>query len=234
MLRRFRWLGWLIPILLLASVFGTPSSARQASGQSPNLTLSQAVTQAIEKHPVLRAAGHHATAAAAGVDQARAAFLPRVDFSEGVTQGNNPVYAFGSLLNQGRFTAADFAVDRLNHPDAISNWRTNIGGSVPLFEGGRSVLGYQQAQIGREVAERGRARVEQEVIFGVIRAYHGVLLAQEALATVESAVRTAEANLSSAEDVEDWLDSSVGMPLDEIEARWALVTYLAIVKARGD
>ncbi len=93
------------------------------------------------------------------------------------------MYAFGALLNQGRFTAADFAVDRLNHPDPISNWRTNIGGSVPVFMGGRTLLGYQQAQIGREAAERGRACVEQEMIFGVVRAYYGVLLAEEAQIT---------------------------------------------------
>jgi outer membrane protein TolC len=122
-----------------------------------------------------------------------------VDFFEGITQSNNPVYAFGSLLNQGRFTQADFAVDKLNHPDAISNWRTNIGGSVPLFMGGRTLLGYQQALIGKEAAERGRARVEQEVIFGVVRGYHAVLLSREAQATVEASVRTAEANLAAAE-----------------------------------
>jgi len=173
--------------------------AQGEAGPATDLSLAQAVKIALEKHPALRAAEHQAVAAATGVDQARAAFLPRVDFSEGLTRSDNPVYAFGSLLNQGRFTDADFAVDRLNHPDPISNWRTNIAGSVPLFMGGRIVLGYQQAQLGRQAAERGRARVEQEVIFGVVRAYYGVLLAQEAQATVESAVRTAEANLSAAE-----------------------------------
>ncbi|HYL80418.1 MAG TPA: TolC family protein, partial [Candidatus Acidoferrum sp.] len=178
---------------------GSLSSAHAQTIPGVDLTLAEAVKLAVEKHPALRAASHQAAAAATGIDQARAGFLPRVDFSEGITRSNNPVYAFGSLLNQGRFTQADFAVDRLNHPDPISNWRTNVGGSVPLFMGGRTLLGYQQAQISQEAAERGRARTEQEIIFGVVRAYHAILLSREAQATVDASVRTAEANLAAAE-----------------------------------
>ena len=198
-MRRFTRLGQLMLALLLTVAMGSAAPVTAQTAQGADLTLADAVKIALEKHPALRAAGHQAAAAASGVDQARAGFLPRVDFSEGFARSNNPVYAFGSLLNQGRFTQADLDVERLNHPDPISNWRTNIGGSVPLFMGGRTLLGYQQAQIGREAAERGRARTEQEVIFGVVRAYHAVLLAREAQATVDASVRTAEANLAAAE-----------------------------------
>lgn len=197
--RRVTRLGWLIFPLLLSGSPALSASAQRESGPSAELGLADAVKLSLERHPALRAATHQAAAAAAGVDQARAGFLPRVDFSEGITRSDNPVYAFGSLLNQGRFTAADFAVDRLNHPDPISNWRTNIGGSIPLFMGGRTVLGYQQAELNRQASEKGRARVEHEVIFGVIRSYYSILLAQEAQTTVDAAVRTAEANLSAAE-----------------------------------
>ncbi len=197
--QRFLRLGRLIFSLLIAGAPSHLALAQNEAGPTTDLALSDAVRLALEKHPALRAAGHQAEAAVAGVEQARAGFLPRVEFSEGVTRSDNPVYAFGSLLNQGRFTAADFAVDKLNHPDALTNWRTNIGGSLPLFLGGRTVLGYQQAQIGLQAAERGRARVEQEVLFNVIRAYYGVLLALNAETTVDTAVRTAEANLASAE-----------------------------------
>ena len=198
-LQPFKALGLLMLPLLLVGVPDSSSAAGTESGPPTELALADAIKVALEKHPALRAAGYQTAAAAAAVDQALAGFLPRVDFSEGITRSDNPVFVFGQLLNQGRFTAADFALDRLNHPDPISNWRTNIGGIVPLFEGGRTVLGYQQAELGREAAERGRARAEHEVIFGAVRAYYGILLAQEALATVGASVRTAEANLAAAE-----------------------------------
>jgi len=184
-------------LVIVGAVPAGPSLAQTVTPQ--DLSLANAVRTALERHPALRAAEHQAAAAASGVDQARAGFFPRVDFSEGFLRSDNPVYAFGSLLNQGRFTSGDFAVDKLNHPDPITNWRTNLSGSVPLFLGGRTVLGYQQAQLGRNAAEQGRARVEQEVIFGVVRAYSAVLLSREAQATVQAAVRTAEANLAAAE-----------------------------------
>jgi outer membrane protein len=181
----------------IAAMGGGPSWA--GAPPAGELSLAEAVKLAMDNHPALRAAGHSVAAAASGVDQARAGFLPRLDFSEGVSRSDNPVYAFGSLLNQGRFTAADFAVDKLNHPDAITNWRTNLAGSLPLFVGGRTYLGYQQAQLGREAAGLAKTRLEQEVAFAVVRAYHAVLLAQEARTTVEAAVRTAEANLAAAQ-----------------------------------
>lgn len=189
----------LLGLVMVAAVAGT--AAHTSAGEAPGaeLTLGEAVRTALEMHPALRAAEHAAVAAASGVDQARAGFFPRVDLSEGFMHSNNPVYAFGSLLNQGRFTAADFAVDRLNQPDPITNWRTNLSGSVPLFLGGRTLLGYQQAQLGRDAAEQGRARAEQEIVFGVVRAYSAVLLAREAQEAVQAAVRTAEANLAVAE-----------------------------------
>ena len=184
-------------LVIAGAVAAGPSRAQTVAPSE--LTLADAVTTALEKHPALRIAEYQTAAAASGVDQARAGFLPRVDFSEGFSQSDNPVYAFGSLLNQGRFTAADFAVNNLNHPDPITNWRTNLGGSVPLFLGGRNVLAYQQAQLGRDAAQQGRARVEQEIVFNVIRAYAAVLLSREAQTTVEASVRAADANLSAAE-----------------------------------
>ena len=151
------WTSTIVAIILITA---RASSAGMASASE--LGLVEAVRTALEKHPALRVAEYQAAAAASGVDQARAGFLPRVDFSEGFMRSDNPVYAFGSLLNQGRFTSADFAVDRLNNPDPINNWRTNLSGNVPLFLGGRTFLGYQQAQLGRDAADQGRVRAEQE------------------------------------------------------------------------
>jgi outer membrane protein len=208
--------GWLGICLSLAASTGLAATASIEITSAEGLTLAQAVKTALEKHPALRVAEYHAAAAASGVEQARAGFFPRVDFSEGVIQSDNPVYAFGSLLNQGRFTSADFAVDKLNHPDPITNWRTNLSGAIPLFLGGRTILGFQQAQLGRDAAELGRARAEQEIIFGVIRSYTAVLLSREAHATVAAAVRTAKANLAAAEAR---YDAGVVVASDALAAR---------------
>jgi hypothetical protein len=41
--------------------------------------------------------------------------------TETVQRGNRPVFVFGSLLSQRRFTAANFALPALNHPDPITS-----------------------------------------------------------------------------------------------------------------
>ena len=45
-------------------------------------------------------------AAEAGVSQARSGLLPRLNFAEDISRGNDPVYVFGTRLRQQRFTAA--------------------------------------------------------------------------------------------------------------------------------
>jgi outer membrane protein TolC len=194
--RSWRVVG--IAVVLLIAAAGARAVAAQAEAE-PELSLRDALRIALERHPALQAAASQTHAAAAGMEQARAGFLPRVDVSEGVTRSDNPVYAFGSLLNQGRFTQDDFDVQRLNHPDAVTNWRTNVSGSVPLFTGGRTLLGFQQAQLTLAGSRAARERVEQEVIFHVVRAYAALLLSREAQETVGASVRTAEANLAAAE-----------------------------------
>jgi outer membrane protein TolC len=88
-------------VILLVIVGAVPAGLSLAQTVTPqDLSLASAVRTALEKHPALRAAEHQAAAAASGVEQARAGFLPRVDFSEGFVRSDNPVYAFGSLLNR--------------------------------------------------------------------------------------------------------------------------------------
>src|SRR5262245_17109678 len=117
------------PYLLLVAlaVLSTPAAA-----QDP-LTLAGAIEKARAANPSARAA--IAAEAAAGMRrrQAQGAWLPRVDVVESVQRGNQPVYVFGALLSQRRFTDAHFSTDALNYPDAVTNHRAAITIEQPLF-----------------------------------------------------------------------------------------------------
>jgi TolC family type I secretion outer membrane protein len=177
---------------VLLSVF-EPSGARAEA-----LRLVAAIDRAIEKSPLLEAARHERRRADAGVDRARAGFLPRLEGSYGYARGDQPVYAFGSKLNQGRFTEDDFDVQRLNDPDALDNFRAAITLYQPVYTGGKATLGLERARLGSRIAELEASRAIQEVVFQVARGYFGLRLAQERLVAVEAAVRAAEANLDLA------------------------------------
>src|SRR5262245_36380648 len=115
--------------LLLAALAALPAPA----AAQDRLTLAEAVAKARAANPAARAAIEAQAEADLRVRQARGGWLPRVDFAESVQRGNQPVYVFGSLLSQRRFTEAHFAVPSLNHPAALTNHRAAVAVEQPLF-----------------------------------------------------------------------------------------------------
>ncbi len=75
------------------------------SGTDEPLTLSQAVEIALAKNPLIRATAARRELADAQLAVALATRMPFLQASESVTTSNNPVFVFGSLLEQGRFGA---------------------------------------------------------------------------------------------------------------------------------
>lgn len=179
----------LATLLLLVFVLSSPP----VRGQEP-LTLEQAVGIALEKNPALRAAGEEATAARARTQQAQAAWFPRIDFVQGFTRGNNPVYVFGTLLTQRQFTAANFALAGLNTPTPLDNFQTRLEGQWLLYDGNRTRNRAAGAKKLETAAEFEAEQARQDLILRVVRTYYAVLVARENLGAAREAVRSAEAN----------------------------------------
>jgi len=175
-------------------LLGGTAFAQQSVPSAP-LTLQQAVSMALEKNPIRKAALADTTVALAGVRQARAGLLPNVTLSETATRGNDPVYVFGSRLRQQRFTAADFALNQLNTPLPFGNFSTRLGGSWNLFDSMASWRRVEQAKSAQEAAGHQLDRSDQETIFRVVDAYYNVLLARKQLEVAEQAVKTAQSIL---------------------------------------
>jgi len=197
------------------------SIAPAAFAQSPRpgsqvLTLEDAIRVALEKNPTVQAAAAYSQAVREGIAEARAARMPRVDFSEGFTRSNNPVYVFGTLLTQQRFNASDFALNLLNTPPPLDNFRTELSAAAPLYDGGLTGRRIKDAKLGAQGAGETAQRTRQEVIFHVIKAYTDVLLAQENIQVAESAVKTAQSDMQSAQARQD---EGQGVPSDLLSAQ---------------
>src|SRR5215472_8634918 len=91
-----------------------------------SLTLRQAVNLALRSNPLVAAADAGEKEAEARIHQARSGYLPRLQFSESLQRGNNPVFVFSSLLTQHQFNDADFAIGSLNRPDAMNNHQSQL------------------------------------------------------------------------------------------------------------
>ena len=69
----------------------------------------------------------------------------------------------------------------------------------PVFQAGEALLGYKQAQLGREMAGAMVLSARQQLLFQVTQAYYGLQLAQENLGVVKKAQETAAEHLKIAE-----------------------------------
>ena len=101
------------------------------------LTLEGAIHEAVAHNASLRAARAGAAEASEHVGEARAGWLPRLSFAETWQRGDQPVFVFSSLLASRQFTAANFAIDALNHPESTGFFRSSIGAEQLIFYGGR-------------------------------------------------------------------------------------------------
>ncbi|HUK53981.1 MAG TPA: TolC family protein [Candidatus Binatia bacterium] len=170
-----------------------PLAALPARAQDA-LTLSSAVHTALDRNPQLRAAGEDERAAAARALGARSAWYPRIDFSQGFTRGNNPVYVFGTLLTQRRFTADNFALPSLNAPHPLDNFDTRFSGHMTLFDSGRTWLRTRAANSEKTAADFALEQARQDLILRVVQAYFGAVVARDGLAAARDARKTAAAN----------------------------------------
>ncbi len=182
--RLIRNLGYALALLV---------SGHSLAQQSVPLSKTQAVAIAMEKNPFRKMAVADERAANVSIGMAQSALFPRVTFSETATDGNDAVYAFGTRLRQARFTQADFAIDRLNYPDAIGNFSTKLGGEWNVFNSFQTTHEIGRARHLHLATQQALSRTDQEVIFRVLDAYYGVLLAQKQVELSEQTVKTAQA-----------------------------------------
>jgi len=189
--------------------------AALAQPEAP-LTLQQAVTIALEKNPLRKAALAEARASTADVKAARSTLLPHLSFSETATRGNDPVYVFGSELRQQRFTTADFALNQLNTPLPFGNFATRFGGAWNLFDSFASWHGIRRAKEMHDADARQLNRTEQEIVFRVIGSYYAALLAAKRKDVAEQAQKTADSIL---EQSQNRFDTGLAVKSDLLTAK---------------
>jgi outer membrane protein len=178
-------------LFVLIAVLALGTAAPAAS--QTRLTLSDAIARARSQNLDARLAATGEPASIERIAQARGGYLPKVDLSESWQRGDQPVFVFSSLLAQRRFTPADFAIDALNHPDAVNNFRTALTVEQGLFTPATTAR-VRVARIGGDLAAAERESIDEALAFGVTAAYGRVLVAAAAKQTAAAAIATAQAD----------------------------------------
>jgi outer membrane protein TolC len=191
-----------------------------------HLPLEEAIAAVLAGNPDVAAAGAAAQEAAQQMPQARAGFLPRLDFTQSWQRGNQPVFVFGSLLAQRQFAEADFALQQLNTPEPLTNSRSALAVEQPVFDGGRTRAAVRIASLSASAAIAGERQVRNDLQLAATRAYGQVLRAGAGWRAAESAVAAAEENARTAEARRD---AGTGTEADVLSMR----VHLAEMRARA-
>ncbi len=184
----------LLPLLLALAAPPGPA-------QEP-LTLVEAARLALESNPSLDAADAGEQAAEAGIRVAQAGKRARLSWEESYTRSNNPVFAFGTLLNQRRFSEANFAISQLNNPSAVQNFQSLLRVEQTLFDANRTKRAIAAARLEKALSEAETRRRQSDVVLAVVQTYFGANLAAAGLETATQAIRSADADLQRARNMQ--------------------------------
>jgi outer membrane protein TolC len=203
-----------------------------AAAAQDSLTLRQAINRALGESPEAAIARAGSQEAKSGATLARTALLPQLGFTEDISRGDDPVYAFGYKLRQNRFTQADFSLSALNQPQPIGNFSTRFSGSWMAFDSFKTQKQIHRADLFKESAASSAKATDQQIVFRVVGAYQSVLYAQRAIDVAQHEQQTAAALLTS---VDDHVKAGLAVESDRMSAQVNVAARKQeLIAAQGD
>lgn len=194
-----------------------------AAGETPRrVTLVEAMRIALAEHPSMTIASANERIARIHLTAARSAWLPLLEANQTYTRGNNPVFVFGSLLEQGRFGTANFDPAFLNDPPSIRNYRTTLLFRYPLFDQFRRVGQTAAARYGVALAAAQSTAAADSLRLGVLSGFYRALLTAEQQRAAEQAVTSAEASLKT---IRDRVETGLLVQSDLLASEVQLATF---------
>jgi outer membrane protein TolC len=178
---------------LLLWLVAVPASAQNA------LTLETAIQETLSHNASLRAVRAGAAEAAEHVSEAHAGWLPRISFTESWQRSDQPVFVFSSLLASRTFTAANFAIDALNHPDSMGFFRSSIGAEQLIFDGGRQRSVIQGARLRGEMTKLAVDEAAATLVSAATETYGRILTAEASARASHAALQSVQEDAARAE-----------------------------------
>jgi outer membrane protein TolC len=218
---------WLSGVLCVLGVLFL--SAEKGSA----LTLGQAIDLALGNNPSQKSANLEEKLAHSQKIAAWGSYLPSLAVSETYINTNNPLTAFGILLNEGIVSQSTLSnINNLDNPSYTQTFGFAATVSETVYDGGNRYYG-ARAAAGEESRSRDLSRWKKEtLIYDVTRAYLGILLADRRVAVVSEELAASNADETTAR--EQWVRGKL-LRSDYLRAK-VRATRLAVelLKSRRD
>ena len=169
------------------------------AGPSSAADLRSVVAAALERSPALAESRARAKEARAAGAEASYSRLPRLSARGSAMRSDDPLFAFGALLQERRVTQADFAPDTLNRP----GYRTVVHGALelgmPLFTAFESTRARELARLAVGEADALGGAAAQAVRLRATDGYVRGLKDRGLLAELEARIVSGQKEVESAE-----------------------------------
>lgn len=152
------------------------------------LKLQEAVQRAETESKMLRISELEHRISQAQYRQTDAIFLPQVSLSYTGMLTNNPLNAFGFLLQQQGVSMASFNPATLNHPSATDNYTTSVDVKMPIFNLDM-IYARKGAKAMAEVHRHKSSYVRSNLKFETQKAYTQLQFAYRAKAVFEATLQ---------------------------------------------
>lgn len=148
------------------------------------LSLDDALQRVEKENVALRMADVEHRISTAQYRQTDAIFLPQISVGYTAMMTNNPLNAFGFLLQQSGVTMASFNPATLNHPDATELYTTAVDVKMPLFNLDM-IYARKGAKAMESVSRHKAAYARKHLRFETQKAYTQLQFAYRAKAVLE-------------------------------------------------
>ena len=144
-----------------------------------HITVEHAVNIAIENNSNIKMSNLDRKIANSDYHQTDAIFLPQITLGYTALTTNNPLNAFGFLLQQESVTAMDFDPAKLNNPGATQNYSAQVEAKLPLLNMDM-IYARKEAKAQEEVYKYKAERTKEYIEFEVRKAYTGLQMSYQA------------------------------------------------------
>ena len=154
-------------------------------------TLRRALDYALANNPDAKIAQHRINAASANLQQANSAFWPKAQIQSSYIRTDNPMMAFGNILNQRAFDSS------LNFNNVPETDAVNVRGLItaPLYAGGRSIAERGAAKANRLASKFEKEATLNQLEFEVVRAFLAIHRTRQITRSVEATVHSFETSV---------------------------------------
>lgn len=151
-----------------AIIFGLSSTAQAVS-------IKTLITKVIERNYNLKQVQSISQQASNENKLAHSQFYPKASLEMSLVRSDDPVFAFGSYLRQGRFSQNNFNIDSLNRPGPVDDFTAAISVGIPIYTAGKLAFGVKTSQTHIAQASQQEIMLRSQLIMQVLEQYFSAI-----------------------------------------------------------